>query len=105
MNEAKKLIKNGASVNVNFSTSEIVVTTRYPVRGLPTTSGYRTNRGKKIIIDSLFAGSPGQAAKFLRSARPVKILTPNKKNGKSPSPRSANKKSASAGKRSRASIR
>ncbi len=104
MDEVKRLVKkHGAKVNVNFNKSELVfvITKRVPVTGLPTSSGFKTNRGKQIILNSIFSNSPGQGAKTLRAIKPIKIVG----NGKSPSPRSANKKSASAGKRSRPVIR
>ena len=94
-NAVKNLIKRGAKANINANTKELVL--RLPLRGYPTVGAYRTSSGKKIVLRALVEPNTNKG-KFARKLLGVRI------NGKSPSPRSANTKSASAGKRSRASI-
>ena len=95
-NAVKNLIKRGAKANINVNTKELVL--RFPLKGYPNVAGYRTSPGKKIVLRALF-GSNTPKGNIARKLLAVRI------NGKSPSPRSANKKSASAGKRPRTSIR
>ncbi len=92
----KNLIKRGAKANINDNSKELVL--RVPLRGYPTVGAYRTSQGKKIVLRALLESNTkrGETARKLLGVRI---------NAKSPSPRSANKKSSSAGKRSRGSIR
>ncbi len=95
-NAIKNLIKRGAKANINANTKELVL--RLPLKEYPTVGAYRTSPGKKIVLRALLESNTNKG-KFARKLLGVRI------NGKSPSPRSANEKSASVGKRQRASIR
>tara|TARA_R110002153_G_scaffold193634_6_gene347055 strand:+ start:7998 stop:8291 length:294 start_codon:yes stop_codon:yes gene_type:complete len=92
----KNLIKRGAKANINVNTKELVL--RFPLKGYPNVAGYRTSPGKKIVLRALF-GSNTPKGNIARKLLAVRI------NGKSPSPRSANKARASAIKRTRATNR
>ena len=95
-NAVKNLIKRGAKANINVNSKELVL--RMPLKEYPNLGAYRTSIGKKIVLRALLESNTkrGETARKLLKVRI---------NGKSPSPHSANKKSASAGKRSRTAIR
>ena len=95
-NAVRYIVKRGAKANINVNSKELIL--RVPLREYPTVGGYRTSPGKKIVLRALLEPNT-KRGKTVRKLLKVRI------NGKSPSPHSANKKSASAGKRSRTAIR
>ena len=92
MDELQRLLKNGATVNIDFNKKELVVTKRYPVIGrLPTVTTYRTQQGKRLILNALLSKSPTRSGtKILKHTNPMAIDF-----GKTPRTRSAGKLSRS----------
>ena len=106
MEEVKRLVKYGASVNINYKRGALIIV--LPVNGLPTSSNRNVNIVRQRFVNALLSSPPKQGQRETASAAlrrmSTRKITPSKSNGKSPSPRSANKARASASKRQRPAI-